>query len=234
MQFKSGNVVSTLLLAILASVPCVALAAPDLSGVWILYRAEDFGEPHLTAAGEQFRENYDFGKDDPALSCIPASWTRVFSNPNTPFEIQQYDTKITLRHELFDIAREVPLIGDFDGVQHVPGNPALPTLGSSVAWYDGAALLVHTTDYGDEPRVLSTIRGWAGLPQSPLLITLERYEVIDGKLSLKITHFDPAMYTEPLIVRYLFDAEPDFSVEVYGCEPEAAEVLTIDPDNGVD
>ncbi len=223
-----------LLLAVTQAVPALALAAPDLSGVWILYRAEDFGEPQLTPAGEAFRESYDFGKDDPALACIPASWTRVFSNPNTPFEIVQEDGRFSMRHELFDIERKVPVVSGFDHLEHAPGNPGLPTLGASVAWYDGETLLIHTTDYGDESRVLSTIRGWAGLPQSPLMTTLERYELIDGKLSLKITHFDPAMYAEPLVVSYLFDAEPDFTVETYGCEPEAAEVLTLDPDEGVD
>lgn len=78
------------------------MAAPDLSGVWILYRAEQFGRPKLTEVGQKAKETYDFRVSDPALKCIPASWTGVYSNPNTPLEFSQHQDRIDVRYELFD------------------------------------------------------------------------------------------------------------------------------------
>lgn len=208
-----------------------ASAEPDFSGTWILYRAEQFGKPALTEAGAVFKESYNFKEDDPALQCIPASWTRVYSNPNTPFEILQYEDSIRIRYELFDVVRDVSLTDKGGPFNHQPNNPDWPTLGDSIAWYDGDEMYIHTINYGDETRVLSTIRGWAGVPQSPLMVTIERYWLEEGSLMLEITHFDPLMYDEPLEVLYPFTLENEFQVEHYGCEPESASVLTIpDPD----
>jgi len=196
---------------------------PNLSGTWILAGGGRLHAPSLTALGASFKDNYDFKNDDPSLLCIPASWTRVFSNPNTPFELIQSGNSVRIRHELFDIDRTVPLSED---MQHVRGDPHYPTLGDSVAWYDGDDLLIHTVNYGNETRVLSTIRSWAGLPQSALMVTLERYRLEEGHLAMDITHFDPLMYTEPLIASYRFRPESDWSVEHYGCDPEWAMVVT--------
>lgn len=207
--------------------PTGANAEPDLAGVWILYSAESFSQPALTKAGSDFKESYDFRKDDPALKCIPASWTRVYSNPNTPFEFTQSQGSVQIRYELFDVVRTVELVDVSGTFEHKPNNPDLPTLGDSVAWYDGEELLIHTKNYGNESRVLSTIRSWAGVPQSPLMVTLERYWLDEAGLKLEITHFDPVMYTEPLVVTYPFVLEPEFEVEYYGCEADAASVLTV-------
>ena len=213
------------------ALPAPSQAEPDFGGVWILYRAEGFGVPALTSKGAEFKSSYNFKKDDPALKCIPASWTRIYSNPNTPFEIIQADGSVTIRYELFDVVRTVPVVSEQGPFDYRVNNAELPTLGESVAWYSGDALFIHSKNYGTESRVLSTIRGWAGLPQSPLLVTLEKYWLEDGALRLKITHFDPLMYSEPLVVTYPFDLEEEFEVEPYGCEPEAAGVLTISDDS---
>lgn len=207
--------------------PTASFAAPDFGGVWILYSAEQFATPALTRAGLDFKESYNFREDDPALLCVPASWTRVYSNPNTPFEILQSNDSIRIRYELFDIDRTVPLADISGTLEHKPNNPELPTLGDSVAWYVGDELHIHSQNYGTESRVLSTIRGWAGIPQSSLMVTFERYWLEDADLKLQITHFDPVMYTEPLVVTYSFELEPEYEVEFYGCEPEAASVLTL-------
>lgn len=196
---------------------------PDVDGTWILTGGGKQHPPVLTAYGASFKTSYDFKNDDPSLLCIPASWARVFANPNTPFEITQNNAGVRIRHELFDIDRTVPLSINF---MHHRGEPKYPTLGDSVAWYDGDDLLIHTINYGDKSRVLSTIRNWAGIPQSPLMVTLERYRVKDDRLLLEITHFDPIMYTEPLVASYRFRRETEWTVEHYGCDPEWARVVT--------
>jgi hypothetical protein len=231
MFINKKKLLGTVVVAFFAATTA-ASAAPDFGGVWVLYNAEKFGKPALTGAGLAFKESYNFKQDDPALKCIPASWTRIYSNPNTPFEITQNDDSIEIRYELFDVERTVPLTKKSGPFEHTPNNPDLPTLGDSVAWYDGEELLIHTNNYGDETRVLSTIRGWAGTPQSPLMVTLERYWLNEGSLMVEVTHFDPLMYDEPLVVVYPFTLEPEYEVEYYGCEPEAASVLTISEDEG--
>lgn len=205
-----------------------ALAAPDLGGVWILYRAEQFGSAVLTAEGQRLKDSYDFRTSDPALKCIPASWTRVYSNPNTPLEITQHDDRIDIRYELFDIVRSVPLIDSFDNISHRGPSTNFPELGASLAWYDGDTLVIHTEDYGHVSRVLTTIRGWAGLHQSPLMATVERYSRDGDTLQVDITHFDPPIYQEPLKVGYTLDLETEFEVENYGCDPEDAAVNSLE------
>ncbi len=205
-----------------------AYAAPDLSATWILYRAEKFGKPQLTETGQQAKETYDFRSSDPALKCIPASWTRVHSNPNTPFEIAQEEDRIVIRYELFDIVRTIPLVDSVDAIEHGDLSTSFAELGSSVGWYDGDTLVVHSRNYGEESRVLSTIRQWAGLHQSKLMTTVERFTRDGDVLLLNMTHLDPVMYKEALAVDYTFDLETEFEVMPYGCDPEDAGENTLE------
>ena len=207
-----------------------ANADPDLNTTWMLYDRGILAEPSLTQAGAKFRAGYDFKTDDPSLQCVPASWTRVFSNPNTPFEIIQSEDNVRIRLELFDIDRTVALVRDGRSYVHQRGDTNYPTLGDSIAWYDGDALLIHSSNFGDDPRVLSTIRNWAGLPQSPMLTTLERFHREDDKLNLEITHFDPLFYDVPLVAKYQFDLEEEFQVQPYGCDPESATIISPETD----
>jgi len=206
------------------------LAAPDLDGVWILYRAEKFGRPSLTEEGELRKGTYDFRVSDPALQCIPASWTRVYFNPNTPLEFTQHEDRIDVRYELFDIVRTIPLVDSLENIEHGEASSNFDTLGSSVGWYDGDTLVVHTNNYGSESRVLTTIRGWAGLHQSSLMATTERYTRDGDALIINITHFDPVMYQEPLTVEYTLDLETEFEVQPYGCDPADAAVNSVEDD----
>ena len=203
-------------------------ADASLDGVWILYRAEQFGNPNLTEEGARARESYDFRTSDPALQCIPASWTRVYSNPNTPLEITETEDHVRIRYELFDIVRTIPLFDSVDDIAHTGPSTNFNTLGSSAAWYDSDTLVVHTQDYGTESRVLSTIRQWAGLHQSALMRTVERYTRNGDILQIDITHFDPVMYREPLFVGYTLDLETEFQVEHYGCDPDDAAINTLE------
>lgn len=212
----------------IALLPLGVMAQPDLSGTWLLVGGEGFTQPEQTPLGRSLQENYDFAHDDPSLQCIPASWTRVYSNPNTPVEITQHPDRVAIRYELFDIERSIPLIEPGAAADHVPADPDYPTLGANIGWYDGDELVVHSNGYGDAIRVLTTIRGWAGLHQSPLMVTEERYSRPDAEiLHIRITHFDPLLYREPLVVTYDLDAEYEWRVEPYGCVPEEASVNTL-------
>jgi hypothetical protein len=203
-----------------------ARAEPDFSGTWVLTRGGKLMPPQLTSRGLAFKESYDFKNDDPSLLCIPAGWSRVFSNPNTPFEIIQNEDSIRIRHELFDVDRTVSLATEDADLEHRQGDSTYATLGDSIAWYDGDDLLVHSTNFGNHERVLSTIRNWAGMPQSPLMVTLERYHREGDTLDLEIIHFDPIMYSEPLIARHRFVIEQDYEVLPYDCDTEAAVIVS--------
>jgi hypothetical protein len=222
--------VSIIAVALLSLLTSPALTAPDLRGVWILYRAEQFGRPKLTEVGQHLKGTYDFRVSDPALKCIPASWTRVYSNPNTPFEFTQHEDRIDVRYELFDIVRSIPLVDPVETFERGGQSTNFDTLGSSVGWYDGETLVVHTNAYGDKPRVLTTIRGWAGLHQGSLMTTTERYTRDGDTLLINITHFDPAMLQEPLVVDYTLDLETEYEVLPYGCDPADAAVKSIESD----
>lgn len=204
-----------------------ALAKPDLDGTWILLRGDEFAKPNLTEVGVAAKESYDFRSSDPSLRCIPASWTRVYSNPNTPIEFSLTDDQLTVRYELFDIVREVEIV-DAPGLPSGALSTKFAELGSSIGWYDGDALVVYSNHYGEETRVLSTIRQWAGLHQSALMSTVERYTREGDLIILEITHFDPVIYREPLKVTYKLDLEREFVVEPYNCLPEDAEINTLD------
>ena len=127
-------------------VGCAAAAhaqRPDLSGNWILNGGKTtFGEWHLTADGERRFKAYDFKKDDPALKCIGTSWTRVWLNPNVLVKITQNANDVRLQYEWMDIDRRIPLV---DPTAPRPKRsspiPNMPGLGTSVAWYEGDALV---------------------------------------------------------------------------------------------
>jgi len=197
---------------------------PDLSGNWILNGGRTtFGEWHLTDAGERRFKAYDYKKDDPALKCIGSSWTRVWLNPNVLVRITQAADSVRLQYEWMDIDRRIPLI---DPTAARPKRslpvPNMPALGTSVAWYDGDALVIETRDVG--PGYVSTMEAWAGLPQSRMMRTIERLSPANPNLlNINITHVDPANYRDPLVVNVTYPRSK-FELMHYGCDPKDAQV----------
>jgi hypothetical protein len=61
----------------------------QLAGVWILSGSATI-EMTPTPAGEAARARYDYLRDDPAMPCIPASFTRVMHTPSPPIEVRQH------------------------------------------------------------------------------------------------------------------------------------------------
>ena len=217
------------LLALFLANSALASAPGELSGMWILYDAEEFQTPQPTGYGEARQAAYDFRSDDPSLLCIPASWTRVYSNPNTPIELSIDDTGIHFRYELFDLERHIPPSDiDSGSIVYQVNDPAYPSLGESAAWFDGEVLVIDTRNYHADHGVLSTSRQWAGVQQSDLLRTIERYWTEGDALHLEIVHIDPLMYQQPLTVNYRFTRDDTLEILPYGCQPENATVTTAD------
>ena len=63
----------------------------------------------LTPAGEAARARYDYLRDDPAMQCIPASFTRVMHTPSPPIEVRQHANEVQINYEFMDIRRRVPI-----------------------------------------------------------------------------------------------------------------------------
>lgn len=208
---------------VIAAPATVLAQKPDLSGNWILNGGTTtFGEWQLTAEGERRFKAYDFKTDDPALHCIGASWTRVWLNPNVLVQITQADDRVRLRYEWMDLDRTIPLVDPTSANPargHIEGHPAL---GHYMAWYDGNALVIETSDVA--PGYVSTMEKWAGLPQSRAMRTIERLTRSGDLLTIEITHVDPAMYRKPLIVTITYPRSK-FELMDYNCSPEDAQVV---------
>ena len=205
---------------------------PDLSGNWIrgdfagLGRSNEPLEPAmLTVDGQRGMDAYDFLTDDPAYECVPASWARVWSNPNVVVQIDQSDRNVRLRYEWMDIDRRIPLSDPADPNAERVHMEGIPTLGRSMAWYDGDTLVIDTVDYA--PGYVTTIANLAGLPQSRTMHTVERIRREGEGLVIEITHLDPTIIRRPFVMSISY-APTNFELLDYGCSPEYARIVAPD------
>jgi hypothetical protein len=189
----------------------------QLDGVWILARSATT-EMTLTTAGEAARARYDYLRDDPAMRCIPASFTRVMHTPSPPIEVRQHAKEVQIKYEFMDVHRRVPV---------APGMPpekapytvrAHPHLGRSVARYDGDVLVIDTA--GQRAGILDTL-GAPGLVQSNQMRTEERFIPDGDRMRVVVTHHDPLYYTK-LVVTYPYQRLPGAEILPWDCTPEEA------------
>ena len=189
----------------------------QLDGVWILSGSATI-EMMLTPAGEAARARYDYLRDDPAMQCIPASFTRVMHTPSPPIEVRQQQNEVRINYEFMDIHRRVPI---------APGTPLAkapvsvrnhPHLGRSVARYEGDVLLIETI--GQRAGILDTL-GEPGLVQSGEMRTEERFIPDGDRMRVVVTHHDP-MYYEKLVVTYPYQRLPGGEILPWDCTPEEA------------
>jgi hypothetical protein len=189
----------------------------QLDGVWILAGSATI-EMTLTPAGEEARARYDYLRDDPAMQCIPASFTRVMHTPSPPIEVRQQANEVHVNYEFMDIHRRVPI---------APGMPPdkapftvreHPHLGRSVARYDGEVLVIETA--GQRAGILDTL-GAPGLVQSDQMRTEERFIPAGDRMRVVVTHNDPVYYTK-LVVTYPYQRLPDGEILPWDCTPEEA------------
>ena len=228
-----AHFVAGLLFALLVFTPLTASAGriqgvPDLSGNWIrsdfagLGQSSQLNDELMTIEGQRQWDAYDFLTDDPAYGCVAASWARVWSNPNVVVQITQTDGFIRLRHEWMDIDRRLPLVDPEEADPERVYMEGLPTLGRSIAWYDGETLVIDTTDYS--PGYVSTIANLAGLPQSRTMHTVERIRREGEGLAIEITHLDPTIFREPFVMTIGY-ARTDYELLEYGCSPDDASIV---------
>ena len=88
-----------------------------------------------------------------------------------------------------DIDRRVPIVDPAAPHPKRTNIPGMPGLGYSAACTDGNALVIETSDI--EPGYVSTMQEWAGLPQSRMMRTIERFTRVGDLLTIQISACRP-------------------------------------------
>ncbi len=161
----------------------------------------------LTAAAAATRAAFDPLRDSPTLGCRPKGMPLIMEQPY-PMEFIDEGAQIVMRLEEYDTVRRIEM-GD---AQRVAGRPA-NLLGNSVGHWEGAVLVVETTDI-DYPWFDKT-----GIPQSEALRTVERFTLSgDGsRLDYEMTVTDPATFTEPVVLTKSWVYRPNDEIRPYEC-----------------
>jgi hypothetical protein len=207
--------------------PFCAVAQPDLEGVWMLDGSFGgsgftFTEAHYTEEGQRRHDAFDILTDDPSLECVPSGISRIWDNPGSPIEFQQFDDRVSIIYEMFDLRRTVELDQRGHPLEPEPSTvnihgQAMPTMGHSIGWYENDVFVVETLAFA--PGLVTTLRRY--VPQSAALRSVERFYRDGDWLALEITYVDPIILTEPVHVEYRF-RRSDYAVVEYGCTPENA------------
>lgn len=212
------------LVLLIGSAATITLAGPrrqagvraDLDGVWFAGSMGRVENLQLTAAGQAALDRYDHLRDDPAMRCIPASFTRVMHTPSPPIEVRQHTDHVEINYEFLDLRRRVPLSSGMR-VEDAPYTVAEhPRLGRSVGHYEGETLVIETA--GQEAGVLDTV-AVQGLPQSGEMRTIERFVPDGDRMQVVVTHHDAVNYVEPLLVTFTY-YRLDGEILEWGCVPE--------------
>jgi hypothetical protein len=190
----------------------------ELDGVWILAGNAEI-DLTLTAAGDAARARYNYLKDDPAMRCIPATFTRVMHTPSPPIEVRQRGDEVEINYEFMDVHRRVPIERGLAAKDAPYTVKEHPHLGRSVGHYDGDTLVIDTVD--QRAGILDTL-GAPGLVQSDQMRTEERFIPRGNRMTIVVTHHDPVYYAKPLVVIFTYQRLPGGEILPWDCTPEKA------------
>ena len=201
-----------------------AMAQPDLEGIWG-YDSREYSELQYTPEGQRRVDAYDVLTDDPSYQCIPSGLGRAWDEPDTSAKIEQYEDRVVIRYEMFDLVRTIELNQNGHPLQPEPSTVnidgvAMPTMGHSIGWYEDDALMIETVAYA--AGYVTTLRHFP--PQSEAMRSIERIRRDEeDRLVVEITYADPVIFTEPLTATHRYDRS-DFAFIVYGCIPGHREI----------
>jgi len=225
-QLKLGVALKAASLLVANLLSQAVIAQPDLEGIWGIdpEMFSQYSTPEFTAEGQRRHDAYDAMTDDPSYGCVPSGLSRAWDEPDTSARIEQFEDRVVISYEMFDLVRTIELNQNGHPIEPQPSTANLdgvpmPRLGHSIGWYDGDALMIETIAYA--AGYITTLRRFP--PQSEALRSLERITRDDeDRLVVEITYVDPIIYTEPLTVtnRYY---RSDFPFIVYGCVPSEVE-----------
>lgn len=219
-QRRISRRVLALLAASLLAAPSLAVAKPDLSGMWKMASAAEIKEPRqrtpaipvpplrpqiaATYAADRARVKAAEDEGRPLARdrelCIPDGMPRMLTT-DSPVEIVQTPRKILIAHEFMGALRRI----DMTRATHRQGEDVDETFfGDSIGRWDGDVLVVDTT--GIKARSLL----FNDVPHGPQLRLVERIRLVTPDLlEDEVTMTDPEVLTAPWVVRRVFLRQPD-------------------------
>jgi hypothetical protein len=209
MRATSSFAAAAALVAVAATalVPPIAGAAGDapIAGIWLpdASRSQRFpASPPFTPEGRrivtEWRASHDPIEDDPGRFCqAPGMPSLALGGADYPVEIVVTPRQVTILMELHQQVRRVFL----DQATH-PERPFPQRNGHSIGHWDGDTLVVDTT-------AIKAIT-FGSVPHSDRMHVVERIHAVDDGAALvnEVTITDPAMYTEPMLVRQYYKRAP--------------------------
>lgn len=187
-----------------------ALAAPpDFSGLWEststateVRQLDGSAPPLLPAAAQLLQQNQAkaAARDrsfDPIARCLPPGTPRIYSNPE-PFLIVQRPTEVLFLFQFQRVVRRVFM------QSQQPSSPELSFMGSSVAHWEDATLVIDTMGF-KQAGLLDD----AGTPFSEQLHVTERWRLRGAdRLEDRVSIEDPAEFSAAWQTRYEFRRRP--------------------------
>ena len=201
---------SILLLSFVLLPLCAFSAYPKLEGTWMVnwrgdYIWREYSEQKPTEEGQRRLDKYNVLVDDPSLYCIPSGVGRLWDEPDTLWRLEQYDDRVEIHYEIFDLKRVINLNQKNHPIDFIPSTTDIngnyiENLGHSIGWYDGDTLVIETLGFTES---YITTLGTNIFPQSQALRSIERISMVEDNISLEISYFDPILMTAPLNVSYI-------------------------------
>lgn len=167
----------------------------------------------MTQAAKEKAKRYDPAADPVIEECKPDhdGWKHQLLAP-LPMQIDQYDDRVELRYEYWNVVRTVYT----DGRGFKPNVPP-SRLGQSIGRYEGKTLVVETT--GILPNLFQ-LPGMGGFKHSDQARALERYTLSeDGeRLDLEWAFIDPENFVRPVQGQKSWLYSADGELEEFSCD----------------
>ena len=164
-----------------------------------------WGEPPpLTASAAAVRAAFNPLEDDPTQNCAPKGMPYIMEQPY-PIEVVRDGGDILLRMEEYDTVRRIKMSTT------APSGAGATLLGDSYGQWDGATLVVTTTNLG-----YRWFNG-TGIPLGPGAAIAERFTLNDdgSRLDYTMTVTDLATFTAPVTLRKAWEWRPGEQVRPY-------------------
>lgn len=201
----------------LASLPLIATAQPDFSGLWFpAGRSQTPQRPEYTPAAKAAADAYESAftlDDDPGRYCIwPGMPRAVWGAPFT-VEIQQRPQDLSIYWEGYGMYRKIYM------ADHNPPQAILASaMGHSIAHWEGDRLVVETTHLKQYPYM--TRMATSSEAHVVERLHLEERDV-DGQktkfLVNQMTLTDFKVYTTPIEITATLQYRPDLQLLEYTC-----------------
>lgn len=128
--------------------------------------------------------------NDPMMTCDPIGYPRIAFYNDYPMEFVQTKDRLIEFFDFFYVHRTIWLDG-----RALPENPDPTWYGYSVGHWDGNALVVETTGFGDQSWLDND-----GHPHSDQMKLEERFQRVDhDTIEARMTLTDPKAYTAPWV-----------------------------------